>query len=105
MSESRDTLVDRYNRATYAGRVLSEIYQICLSNLVTLHNSYLRSKEEKNVLQRYNLLRSMIKVSEQISHHGLHRNAACYPLLYTSTYQRMVRACNPIIVYSFRGLT
>ena len=28
VSESRDTLVERYNRATYASRILSEAYQV-----------------------------------------------------------------------------
>ena len=61
VTESRDTLVERYNRAAYATKFLTETYQICLSTLVTLHNSYLRSKEVKNVLNRYALLRDMIK--------------------------------------------
>ncbi|XP_059097351.1 uncharacterized protein LOC131891732 [Tigriopus californicus] len=61
VSESRDTLVDRYNRATYATRLLEETYQISISNLVTLHNNYMRSKEVKNLFNRYTLLRDMIK--------------------------------------------
>eukprot|EP00094_Tigriopus_californicus_P004744 TCALIF_04564-PA protein Name:"Protein of unknown function" AED:0.61 eAED:0.61 QI:0/0/0/0.33/1/1/3/0/160 len=61
VEESRDTLVDRYNRATYATRLLEETYQISISNLVTLHNNYMRSKEVKNLFNRYTLLRDMIK--------------------------------------------
>ena len=30
---------------------------------MTLHNNYIKSKEEKNVVTRYSLLREMIKVS------------------------------------------
>ena len=36
--------------------------QVCLSTLVTLHNNYIKSKEEKNVVTRYSMLREMIKV-------------------------------------------
>ena len=39
------------------------LFQISLSTLVTLHNNYLRSKEVKNILERYSLMREMIKVS------------------------------------------
>ena len=39
------------------------VFQISLSTLVTLHNNYLRSKEVKNILERYSLMREMIKVS------------------------------------------
>lgn len=42
VSESRDTLVDRYNRAAFALRILTEAYHACLAALVTLHNKYMR---------------------------------------------------------------
>ena len=45
VSESRDTLVERYNRAAYASRILSEAYQVCMCVCVlafgALHTSSL----------------------------------------------------------------
>ena len=35
-----------------------------LNTMVTLQNQYLQSKNEKNIFQRYNQLRSMIKVDK-----------------------------------------
>jgi hypothetical protein len=64
-TEPRDVLVERYNRVVYASRVMGEAYQVALSTLVTLHNRYLRSKEVKNVINRYAMLRDMIKVSDR----------------------------------------
>ena len=43
--------------------IISSYFQISLSTLVTLHNKYLRSKDVKNILERYALMREMIKVS------------------------------------------
>ena len=63
VSESRDTLVTNYNRVVHSHRILNETYQVTLSTLVTMHNAYLRSKEVKNLFQRYTLLRDMIKVN------------------------------------------
>lgn len=65
-SEPRDVLVERHNRLSAAIRILNEAYQISLSTLVTLHNNYLRSKEEKNVFSRYSLMRVMIKEAVKI---------------------------------------
>ena len=49
------------------------VFQISLSTLVTLHNNYLRSKEVKNILERYSLMREMIKVSliKQTEQHAI----------------------------------
>ena len=46
----------------YLFNIVFIFFQISLSTLVTLHNNYLRSKEEKNVFNRYSLMREMIKV-------------------------------------------
>lgn len=66
VAESRDVLVERHNRLSAAIRVLTEAYQLSLATLVTLHNKYLRSKEVKNVFNRYALLREMIKEAVKI---------------------------------------
>ena len=42
------------------------IFQVSLSTLVTLHNKYIRSKDVKNILERYALMREMIKVSPDL---------------------------------------
>lgn len=63
VGESRTTLVEQNERLTSAFRILTESYQLALTTLVTLHNKYLRSKEVKNVFNRYTLMREMIKVN------------------------------------------
>ena len=62
VGESRTTLVDQNERLSQASRILAESYQQALTTLVTLHNKYLRSKENKNIFNRYSLMREMIKV-------------------------------------------
>ena len=62
VGESRTTLVEQNERLTQAFRILTESYQLALATLVTLHNKYLRSKEVKNIFNRYTLMREMIKV-------------------------------------------
>ena len=39
-----------------------QCYIETLNTMVTLQNQYLESKNEKNIFQRYSLLRAMIKV-------------------------------------------
>ena len=63
VGESRTTLVEQNDRLTQAFRILTESYQLALATLVTLHNKYLRSKEVKNIFNRYALMREMIKVN------------------------------------------
>ena len=41
-------------------------FQISLSTLVTLHNKYMRSKDVKNIFERFSLMREMIKVSKNL---------------------------------------
>ena len=41
-------------------------FQISLSTLVTLHNKYMRSKDVKNIFERFSLMREMIKVSKSL---------------------------------------
>ena len=55
MSTNR-AIIGFFNAITYNS------FQITLGTLVTLHNKYLRSKDVKNVFNRYSLLREMIKV-------------------------------------------
>ena len=52
----------QHTRFSQAIKLLNESFQQSLATLVTLHNKYLRSKDVKNVFQRYALLRDMIKV-------------------------------------------
>ena len=63
MGESRTTLVEQNERLTQALRILTESYQLALATLVILHNKYMRSKEVKNIFNRYSLMREMIKVN------------------------------------------
>ena len=63
MGESRTTLLEQNERLTSAFRILTESYQLALTTLVTLQHKYLRSKEVKNVFNRYTLMREMIKVN------------------------------------------
>ena len=63
VGESRTTLVETNERLIQAFRILTESYQLALATLVTLHNKYIRSKEVKNIFNRYTLMRVMIKVT------------------------------------------
>ena len=55
-------MVEQNERLSQAIKILNESYQLTLATLVTLHNKYLRSKDVKNIFNRYALLREMIKV-------------------------------------------
>ena len=78
VTETRDALVTRNVTVFSATKYLNKVsfiwaetfcqtspcqcYLETLNTMVTLQNQYLQSKNEKNIFQRYNQLRSMIKV-------------------------------------------
>ena len=62
VGESRAVLVANNTRFSQAIKLLNESFLQALATLVILHNKYLRSKEVKNVFNRYALMREMIKV-------------------------------------------
>ena len=79
MTEARDVLVTRNVSVSCATKHLNKVssnscgvfvsvtvqcFLETLNTMVTLHNMYLRSKHEKNIFQRYNQLRNMIKVDQ-----------------------------------------
>ena len=62
VTETRDALVTRNVTVSSATKHLNKCYLETLNTMVTLQNQYLQSKNEKNIFQRYNRLRNMIKV-------------------------------------------
>jgi len=62
VDEARDVLVSRNVAMARATKHLNKCYLETLNSMVTLQNQYLESKNEKNIFQRYNHLRHMIKV-------------------------------------------
>lgn len=61
VDESRDVLVTRNVLLTRAARHLNKLYLATLNCLVNLQNEYIDSKNVKNVFQRYNQLKAMVK--------------------------------------------